>query len=74
VKKNRLPTSLGSTDLMVVMVELLSSRNKLGVRLIFRVSTLSSLKNESVFRRVPFLDLAKAASSVLVSAITIATY
>src|SRR5258708_4947980 len=35
----------------------LSSLNRLGVRVIFLVSTVSSLKNESVFLTVPFLDL-----------------
>src|SRR4051812_45209959 len=34
-----------------------SSRSKLGVREIFLGSAVSSLKNESVFRTVPFLDL-----------------
>jgi hypothetical protein len=39
------------------LVEVLeSSRSKLGVRVIFLVSTLSSLKNESVFLSVPFRD------------------
>lgn len=33
-----------------------SSRNKFGVREIFFGSAVSSLKNESVFRTVPFLD------------------
>ena len=42
-----------------------SSRSRLGVRLIFRVSKLSSLKNESVFLTVPFLDLLVALSSAL---------
>lgn len=45
-----------------------SSRNKLGVRLIFLVSVLSSLKKESVFRTVPFLDLLAVPSSRTVSA------
>lgn len=60
-------TSLASSDLMVVTVELLLSRNRLGVRLILRVSVLSSLKKESVFLTVPFLDLAEGPSSTLVS-------
>src|ERR1700712_5166081 len=39
------------------LVEVLeSSRSRLGVRVIFLVSTLSSLKNESVFLSVPFRD------------------
>lgn len=44
-----------------------SSLKRLGVRLIFRVSTLSSLKKESVFRTVPFLDLAAIPSSKMIS-------
>ena len=56
-------TSLVSTDLIVELLE--SSRSKLGVRLIFRVSTPSSLKNESVLRTVPFLDLIDVSFSVM---------
>lgn len=50
-----------SLDLGVRLLE--SSRSKLGVRLILRVSRLSSLKNESVFRTLPFLDLLMPTSS-----------
>ena len=51
-----------SLDFEKLLIE--SSRSKLGVRLIFRVSTPSSLKKESVFRTVPFLDLLAVPSSV----------
>lgn len=51
----RVHTSLVSTGLIVELLE--SSRSRLGVKLIFRVSTPSSLKNESVLRTVPFLDV-----------------
>lgn len=54
-------TSFPSVDFTVDPLE--SSRKRLGVRLIFRVSILSSLKNESVFRRVPFLDRPAALAS-----------
>ena len=51
-------TSLGSPEIF----ELESSRSKLGVRLILRVSTLSSLKNESVLRTTPLLLLPVSSS------------
>lgn len=49
----------GNSTSFVSFVRLLveSSRRRFGVNDIFFVSTLSSLKNESVFRTVPFLDL-----------------
>ena len=56
-------TSLLSPEAGVELVK--SSRSRLGVRLIFRVSTVSSLKNESVLRTVPFLDLLTVPSSIL---------
>ena len=40
-----------------------SSRSKLGVREIFLGSAVSSLKKESVFRTVPFLDLLTVGST-----------
>lgn len=57
-------TSFDSFDRMVELLE--SSRRILGVRVIFRVSTLSSLKNESVLRTVPFLDFPFGPSSAKV--------
>lgn len=60
-KKGSKRTSFPSVDFTVDPLE--SSRKRLGVRLIFRVSMLSSLKNESVFRTVPFLDRPAAFAS-----------
>lgn len=48
------PTSLESGD---IGPPRFSSRRRFGVSEIFLVSTVSSLKKESVFRTVPFLDL-----------------
>lgn len=61
----KIHTSFDSTDLTVDELE--SSRSKLGVRLIFLVSVLSSLKRESVFRRVPFRDLLAVSLSGTIS-------
>lgn len=55
-------TSLESVGVKVELLE--SSRNRTGVMVIFRVSWVSSLKKESVLRRVPFLDLPGAPSSM----------
>ena len=58
-------TSFASLDLKTDPFE--SSRKRLGVRLIFRVSTPSSLKNESVLRTVPFLDVTAVPLSAMVN-------
>lgn len=58
-------TSVASLDLRTDPFE--SSRKRLGVRLIFRVSTPSSLKKESVLRTVPFLDVTAVPLSAVVS-------
>ena len=55
------PTSLASLATLLLPT---SSRRRFGVREIFFVSTVSSLKNESVFRTVPFLDRLTAVSAV----------
>lgn len=56
---------MDSVDVAIASFE--SSLKRLGVRFIFRVSTLSSLKKESVLRKVPFLDLVAVPSSATVS-------
>lgn len=60
-------TSFDSFDFVVELLE--SSRSRFGVRVILRVSTLSSLKNESVFRSVPLLDLPFMTSSAVAGAL-----
>lgn len=51
---SKLPRTLESLSGCCVVME--SSRKRLGVREIFFVSRVSSLKNESVLRTTPFLD------------------
>lgn len=60
---NLLPISL-SLESIDLNVELESSLRMFGVNVIFRVSTVSSLKNESVLRTIPLRDFPREPSGL----------